>query len=511
MQEKDGVSIKLPSTISRNTYSSFRYTKAGSFSQKQGVIMRILMKVIPGQQKYRIALLFSTVLILTLLFNIGIVHSFEHRFLTNISKNLVDDKFRIVQKPMTEALLFDDIFTMHSLCKTLAENILFIRNVYVLDKRFAYITDAKVKRKFPYEFENINDDTSREIGDISLHLKVIKVDKNIVGYLVFEVGEIEIHQKVSQQIFKLAMINLAIMIVGIMLVIKLSSYLTRPIEQLTKNLDKFNIEHLSIDITLMTNASDEIRQLYNSLLSMSERLVDAMNDLYEKEKKLSRSEKLASIGTIAAGLAHELKNPIMSINLLTHKIEKECDNPELQKDINVILQETDRLVKRTNSFLAFAKPVEVKTEELFLHEIFEQLVDFVQNRYSKALSVELIGEKNQVLQVNKETLMHVFENLVNNSFEAGASWIRVDFTSSEKESVFRFEDNGKGFSDEEAEKAFLPFFTTKSEGTGLGLSICERMLDAINGSIQLDLLKKNGSCFLIRLKKEKNVENTHHR
>ncbi|NQU66023.1 MAG: HAMP domain-containing histidine kinase [SAR324 cluster bacterium] len=466
------------------------------------MVTSILMKVLPGQQKFRIALLFSTLLIVTLLVNIGIVTSFEHRYMTDNVNNLVSDEFRIVQKPMSEALLFNDIFTMYSLCTAAAGNILFIRNVYVLDDRFEYVTDARASRKFPYTFNNIKSDSIQIVGQNSLHLKVIQNKKNILGYLVFEISDYEMHQKISKQIFQLTMINLGIAILGVLLSIKLSSYLTRPIEQLTKSLDKIDIEHLPINITLMPNASDEIQQFYDSLMSMSERLIRAMSDLHEKEKQLSRSEKLASIVTMAAGLAHELKNPIMSINLLTYKIRNECDNLSLQKDIDVIRLEADRLVSRTNDFLAFAKPVEVKIAPFVFHEIFDELTDFVNSHYASNLSLGLIGDKNQVLSANRETLLQVFKNLVNNSFEAGASWIKIEFNTLQKESVFRFEDNGEGFSAEEAEKAFLPFFTTKSKGTGLGLAICEKLLDAMNGSIELDLTFKKGSCFLIRLKNE---------
>lgn len=508
--KKDSLSVNLSTIPSGEAGDSFSDADARSHSRRQGKITKLLMKAFPGQQKYRITLLFSILLIVTLLVNIGIVISFEHGYMTENINNLVDDEFRVVQKPMAEALLFNNLFTMYSLCKAAAGNLLFIQNVYVLDNRFKYITDARVSRSFPYMFGNIKKNTIKKIDDNSLHLKVIQDKKNIIGYLVFEVSDSEIHQKISRQIFKLALINLTIAIIGILLGIKLSSYLTRPIEQLTKSLDEIDIEHLPIEITLMPNASDEIQQFYDSLMSMSERLVRAMSDLYEKEKQLSRSEKLASIVTMAAGLAHELKNPIMSINLLSYKLGKECDNPDLQKDIDVIRQEADRLVRRTNDFLAFAKPVDKKTEAFCFQEIFDELMGFVKTHYSTSLSLGFIGEKDQVLSANRETLLQVFKNLVNNSFEAGASWVKIEYNAFEKEAVFKFEDNGDGFSDEEAEKAFLPFFTTKSDGTGLGLAICEKLLDAMNGSIELDTSIKRGTCFLIRLKNEQYVENTHH-
>ena len=468
-------------------------------------MMMILARYLPRRFKFRIFLLISILGFLTLLINLGVTVSFQRRFIVNNINNSIENRFKMTRKALSEAFLYDDIFNLHGITRSIVDSTLFVDNAYILDNQFRYITDAKVSKTFPFRIPDRTSVKEIDAGEYNLHIRPVAVEGERLGYLVFEVQKQKIRDSVMNQVLNIAIVNSIIVIIGVLLGIRIAVYLTRPLEKLTRSLNTVNLENLPLSLPVGKFVSLEVEQLHQSLESMSIRLLETVGKLYEKEKELARNEKLASIGTMAAGLAHELKNPIMSINLLTYKLKKENKNHELKKDIDIIRQEADRLIQRTNDFLVFARPVSVKRTWQALEFICREITQFTSQRYGKKITLELDVDQKQFIVIDEDKVLQVLFNLVTNAVDAGANRIVLQVFDTLGEVFFILTDNARGFEDKDREKAFMPFFTTKENNTGLGLSICEMILEALGGRIYIESTSTKGTRFVIRWKKEENV------
>jgi len=211
------------------------------------------------------------------------------------------------------------------------------------------------------------------------------------------------------------------------------------------------------------------------------------------EEQIRRSDRLKMIGQVAAGTAHEIRNPLTAIKgfiQLLHKALSERDmNRELEY-VGIVLSELERVNELVNEFLLLSKPKEVRLVPVHLGKLFREMLPMLQNEailHNVTLSYEPL-ENSPYVFADKEMLKQVFLNLGKNAIEAmgnGGSLIireRSAFPGAEEVSVDVC-DNGPGISEELLERIFDPFFTTKEQGTGLGLSICQRIVHEFGGKI----------------------------
>jgi len=225
------------------------------------------------------------------------------------------------------------------------------------------------------------------------------------------------------------------------------------------------------------------------------------------EDHLKRVERMAHMGEMAAGLAHEIKNPLASVSgaiqMLEGELDPDSDNKRL---IQIALRETDRLSELINNFLLFARPPEGKSEIVDLGKAVEEISslfekDVVVNKTIK-IKRELI--QDAFIEIDPKHLRQVLWNLLLNAAEAieneGAVRIKMDRWKSELVSV-KISDNGAGMSRETMGSIFTPFFTTKSNGTGLGLSIVHRIVESYNSRLDVDSRIGKGSSFTLNFKR----------
>lgn len=238
--------------------------------------------------------------------------------------------------------------------------------------------------------------------------------------------------------------------------------------------------------------------------------------LFEMEEQLRRSERLAALGRMSAGLAHEIRNPLASIKtsveLLEEQTAKDDERPASSSRavdlLQVLGEETERLNRILTEFLRFAR-VEARQDDLeaaecIVSEVLEGTLALVQQDLDAAgVSVECdLVKLNVEVSVAEDHLRQIFLNLVLNAGDAmreGGS-IRLNRTELDEETVtLEVVDSGLGVPPEVAKSVFDPFFSTKEGGVGLGLSIVARLLEANGGSIKLDHDHGPGARFLIKL------------
>jgi signal transduction histidine kinase len=233
-----------------------------------------------------------------------------------------------------------------------------------------------------------------------------------------------------------------------------------------------------------------------------------------------QANKMASIGRLAANIAHEINNPLAIINEKAGLIQDQFTiqeiykhDPKLLKNIEIILSSVERCGKITKRLLRFAKHKEVIVSNINLREIILDVLGFLDKEAEhRSIKIELeIDENLPQIESDKGKLQQIFLNLINNAFAAMSEngLINIKFEVVEKEQILiEVKDNGCGIPPENLKKIFEPFFTTKngSGGSGLGLSITYALLQELGGTISVDSQLNKGTTFkiLLPMKFEKN-------
>jgi two-component system NtrC family sensor kinase len=231
-------------------------------------------------------------------------------------------------------------------------------------------------------------------------------------------------------------------------------------------------------------------------------------------RELEHSQKLSSIGRLAAGVAHEINNPLAIINqkagLMKDLIENTPDFKEKQKFIELteaIIKSTDRCSTITHRLLGFARRMDIEYEDLGVNDVLREVISFLEKEaLHRNIKIELhLDENLPRVSSDRGQLQQVFLNILSNAFAAvtdnGNISIHTWDEDSEKVGI-SFEDDGCGMSQKDLENIFEPFFTTKKGyGTGLGLPITYGIIKKMGGSIKVESKQGEGSTFTIYILK----------
>jgi len=239
---------------------------------------------------------------------------------------------------------------------------------------------------------------------------------------------------------------------------------------------------------------------------LSEQVRKTRKQLRTMEDHVRRVEKMAAIGEMAAGLAHEIKNPLASltssIQLLRDEIRYDADHDRLMQ---IILREADRLSSLVTNFLLYARPPAGKTEQIELDKILVETAELFEkdaNHDGRIITHKNI-QPNVWIAMDPVHLRQILWNLLLNASEAikGEGKIDIEMQAAKnKQVVIKIADNGCGISEDELKHIFDPFFTTKPSGTGLGLSIVHRILDAYDSMLDVQSEIGKGTTFLLQFK-----------
>ncbi|HOW85777.1 MAG TPA: ATP-binding protein [Candidatus Aminicenantes bacterium] len=224
----------------------------------------------------------------------------------------------------------------------------------------------------------------------------------------------------------------------------------------------------------------------------------------ERFRRMLRADRLATIGELAAGAAHEIRNPLTSIRSSLQYVESRCREESERKLLGVALRETDRIDEILSTLLSFARPSEIRKEPLDLVALLEESAALVAIQ-ARAGGVEIrtaFPPRPVVVEADGSQLKQVFLNVSLNAVQAmaGGGRLTVEVLPLEGgKAIVRFTDTGPGIPEEALDKVFDPFFTTKKGGTGLGLSICYAIVKAHGGEIELRSRPGEGTTVLVAL------------
>lgn len=246
-------------------------------------------------------------------------------------------------------------------------------------------------------------------------------------------------------------------------------------------------------------------------------LIDELKNAYENlsntQEQLRVAEKLASIGQLAAGVAHEINNPLATILLYTSMLKKELEkyynDDRYKADFELIIEEANRCKNIVSNLLNFARQGKLNLKKFNIkNALYDVLKPFTVNPAFK--SIDFIfnsGNNDCLIEADEDQLKQVFINIIKNAcdamIESEKKLLTVDLQCNDREVIIEFSDTGCGIPKENQSKVFTPFFTTKSigKGTGLGLAISYGIIKMHKGNISFISEDGKGTIFKITLPK----------
>ena len=351
---------------------------------------------------------------------------------------------------------------------------------------------------------------------------------NVLGVLDTTIS-LEGFEKEKAQIYNRMMISgiVSVIVLSLLLSLLLTRFVNRPIDRLlaaTKN-----AAHGNLDQNVAIRSHDELGELsdsFNNMISelkrsrnaieewtqtLEHRVQERTKELQQVQDQLVRAGKMAAIGELAAGVAHEINNPLTGVLTFSSLMLKKVDekNP-WKKDLENIVEQTTRCRNIVRGLLDFARQRKPDKREWDIHTLIEQTLTLVEKQ-APFQNIRIVKEFKTgvpMLLVDADQIQQVFMNILLNAADAmagngGTLTIKTDLKDGITE--VSFADTGCGIAKEHLSKLFDPFFTTKEtgKGTGLGLAISYGIIQSHGGDIEVESEVGKGSTFRIKLPIEK--------
>ena len=370
-----------------------------------------------------------------------------------------------------------------------------------------------------YVAVNINETHQNEI----LEDQIRKVGKDIVAITEGMAGverrliRSTLDRFRTTLIISIALLSLLMIVIGWML----SRLVVRPLKHMDRCVE--SVSNGSLDRIVVPSEDREI-------ISITQAFNHMIGELEQRQKRLLRSEKLASLGTMLAGVAHELNNPLSNISLSCQIMQEEISESDADRKKELLEQideQTERARIIVRALLDFARDKPVKREPIALDALFEEVLLLLKGETPPDVSIETEIPAEIVLQADRRRLEQAFLNLIKNALEAIGSTGKIHIKAARhrltKESFvatkghdtrflgkcnpgteaidIEIRDSGPGIPPDILPRIFDPFFTTKDvgKGMGLGLFIIYEIVEEYNGCISVDSELGQGTVFHIRL------------
>lgn len=253
--------------------------------------------------------------------------------------------------------------------------------------------------------------------------------------------------------------------------------------------------------------SDEDRELLSTLsnqLAIAIENASLHEEILAKERQLFHSDKLASLGTLSAGMAHEIKNPLTVIKGMVQVLPESMEDRQYLKGLSETLpRQIDRINRILEDMMVFAKPKRANKEEAEINSVIRHAAGFVSNECrKKGIDLRLdLGEDIPSINADKDLLTQALLNLMMNGIQSMEAGGELTVSSKRKTEngkqniLIEISDTGCGITHENLSKIFDPFFTTKGEGVGLGLAVTKRIIQEHGGSIEVESGEGEGTKF----------------
>ncbi|HGJ67238.1 TPA: sensor histidine kinase [bacterium] len=290
-----------------------------------------------------------------------------------------------------------------------------------------------------------------------------------------------------------AMTVILVAISGVVLVAILGSIIafniTAPVKQLVLVTEKVASGDLTAEAKV--NTHDEIGILAQSFNQMT-------RELKTSRDRLVQSERLAAVGQLSAGIAHEIRNPLTSMKMTIQLLKRKLNDQTVKESLLVVLDEINRLEIIVNGILDFARPMELTLEKANIANVIDEVIKLMKPNLTHK-KIEIIEEiesqsiSETMIDINK--MKQVFMNIILNSIQAmpNGGNLKVHCEQDNEAIKIEISDSGEGMSKDISDRVFEPFFSAKSGGTGLGLTNAKRIIELHKGEVFIDSIKDKGT------------------
>jgi len=329
----------------------------------------------------------------------------------------------------------------------------------------------------------------------------LSIGKKRWGTLKFGVSLKRMKEEVLSTVLRIVLLTVIFLFIGFVMIVVLSQRLIRPITELAGTMEAIRGDHL--DVRVPVKGDYEIAVLTEKFNSLLERIRESQEELKKTHERLRQSERLASIGILATGIAHEINNPLGGLFNCLEILNARGDNPELRKRyLELIKEGLERIETTVNRLLYMARKKEHRLEEINLRYAVRNVFGLIEFRANKLRirfnnnvpeDISILGDMQDFQQV----LLNLFINAVQAMPEGGD--LTVNAFKDDSQIILEVIDTGTGIKDEHISMIFDPFFTTKppGEGTGLGLWLTYEIVKNYNGDIKVESEIGKGSRFII--------------
>jgi signal transduction histidine kinase len=329
----------------------------------------------------------------------------------------------------------------------------------------------------------------------------LSIGKKRWGTLKFGISLENVEKEISSTIKKIIILTLFLIIAGFGIILLLSNRFISPITHLATTMEKTGGDYL--DVKVEVKGHDELAILGERFNSMIERIKQANEEIKKTHEKLVQSEKLASIGILAAGVAHEINNPLGGVFNCVQMLKINGNNPELRdKYLDLIKEGLDRIENTVSKLLWMSRKGDHKPVSINIKDSINGICTFVGYKLKKG-KIEFANEVEDGLFIifDPHDFHQVILNLFINAIHAMKYEGYLTIRGYKEDSKIKVEviDTGEGISQENLSKIFDPFFTTKppGEGTGLGLWLSYDIVRNYNGEISVESEVGKGSKFTL--------------
>jgi len=284
-------------------------------------------------------------------------------------------------------------------------------------------------------------------------------------------------------------------------------FVKRPLHNMAEKMAQ--VEAGDLSVRMEPHYADEVGSLMNSFNSMVVNLEKTKKELEQYHyQQMERADRLASVGEMATGIAHEIKNPLAGISGAISVLADDFETADPRKEIvGQVLDQIKRLDKTATDLLFFGRPGKPEFTFTNLNALVKKTLFFV-SQHPEARNIHRIKELTRDLPAVwadekqiQQVLLNIIINAVQSMKEGGTLSIQTELVERDGRQWVRVRiaDTGEGISPEELEKIFVPFHTTKTQGTGLGLPICRQLLEQHGGIIRVESRLGEGTIFTVEL------------
>jgi two-component system NtrC family sensor kinase len=324
--------------------------------------------------------------------------------------------------------------------------------------------------------------------------------------------ELQVNQIIEQNLilYKLAQVAVFIFInVSVFYLRRRNTIYEEKLELQSKELEDSNKELKENKEELLVQ-NEELISYQDEINAKNEKLNKALSDLKAAQEKLVDSEKMASLGILTAGVAHEINNPVnyiySGITAIESYLEENCEKEmeDLKPFLEAIDTGIDRTINIVKSLGRYSRSEDLPWSAVNMHQVIEDTLVMLFNQYKGRIEIQKnYDATDSAVSGNEGQLHQVLLNIMLNAIQAipEKGVITVSTKNVNNDLILSVSDTGDGISKKELKHIFDPFFTTKEpgEGTGLGLSITKKIIQEHNGSIQVDSMLQKGTTFVIHL------------